>query len=86
MAEMGIVGLAALLWVLVCGYVLVMGGLRRASGQLERALLLGALGSLLVFTVFNTFDNLFVHGMTMQLGLLFALAFVARRGLEPHAD
>jgi O-antigen ligase len=85
LAEMGIVGLAVLVWVLASGYVLVAGGLRRAGGRLERAILLGVLGSLIVFTVFNTFDNLLVHGMTMQLGLLFALAFLSRRGLEPDA-
>ncbi len=82
LAETGVIGLATLLWVLVTAYAFLFGALRHTRGQIERALLVGVLGSLVVFTTFNTFDSLFVHGMTMQLGLLLGIAFAARRGLE----
>jgi O-antigen ligase len=81
-AETGLVGLAALLWLLGAAYRVVLRGLRRAPRPLERAALAGVLGSLVTFTAYNAFDNLLVHGVTMQLGLLFALACAAARGLD----
>ncbi len=81
-AEMGIIGLITLLWMLVAAYVLVATGIARAHGQRERALLVGVLGSLVVFTIFSGFDDLLVHGIGMQLGLLLGLAYVAKHGLD----
>jgi hypothetical protein len=45
-------------------------------------LLVGVLGSLVVFTIFSGFDDLLVHGIGMQLGLLLGLAYVAKHGLD----
>src|SRR5204862_2980765 len=66
-AEVGLIGLAALLWLLAAASALLLRGLRRAQAPLERALLAAGLGSLVVFCVFNAFDGLLVHGVAMQL-------------------
>ena len=75
---------ARVLWrpPVAAAYALLVGGLRLARAPLDRALLAAGLGSLVVFCVFNAFDNLLVHGVTMQLGLLLGLAYVARRGVR----
>lgn len=41
---------------------------------LWRGILLGALGTLIAATTHNLFDSLFVHGMSVQLGMILALA------------
>jgi hypothetical protein len=46
-----------------------------------RAILLGVLGTLVATSVHNLFDNLFVHGMSVQLGILLAMAQVAAGSL-----
>jgi hypothetical protein len=43
----------------------------------RRGLLVGLLGSFLVLTIHSLFDNLLVHGMQVQVGLLMGLAIVA---------
>ncbi len=67
-AETGLVGAVS--------YVLLWGaafwqGLRavRASRGIYRALAAGLVGMLVALTVQNAFDNLFVHGMHMQVGI-----------------
>ncbi len=54
-------------------------------GALWRAILLGVLGTLVATSIHNMFDNLFVHGMSVQLGMLLGLAQVAAIRLSPTA-
>jgi hypothetical protein len=43
------------------------------SPAFARALALGLLGSLAVFCIHNMFDNLLVHGVGIQIGVLLGL-------------
>ena len=43
------------------------------SPAFARALALGLIGSLAVFSIHNLFDNLLVHGVGIQLGVLLGL-------------
>jgi hypothetical protein len=55
----------------------VARGLRiQAPGSFPHALAVGLLGSFIVLCVHNIFDNLLVHGMPVQVGLLMGLAAV----------
>ncbi len=72
-AEAGLPGLIALLLVLVVAYRAVLDQVRRADDAFRRALAVGLLGSLIVFTVHNLFDNLLVHGVGIQVGMLLGL-------------
>ncbi len=72
-AEAGIPGLAAyLLWVGASLWLAVRAV--RASRGLWLGLALGALGMWVHLTVHNMFDNLYVHGMGIHVGLLLGLA------------
>jgi len=52
-----------------------------------RAVALGALGVLVHLCVHNLFDNLFVHSMYVQLGLVLGLLVVARKSVDArHAN
>ena len=76
-AEAGLPGLAALLFLLVAVFRTLARGLRlQRPGSFGRALLVGLLGSFIVLCVHNLFDNLLVHGMPVQVGLLMGLAAV----------
>ncbi len=88
-AETGIPGLLVYLAVLVVAAIHVMGWLVRSRQggsashyQLWRGILAGVLGGLVASAVHNMFDNLFVHGMSIQLGMLLALAQLAAIGLS----
>ena len=83
LAEQGVVGLAAYLALLGGLAVLVLAALRRITAPAEtrwlrQGLVLGALGTLALLTVHHGFDNLYVHGIGIQLGLLLGLAFGAQ--------
>jgi O-antigen ligase len=74
-AETGLPGAAALVLLLVVVYRSILAGLRQQpEGSFGRAILAGLLASLVVLTVHNLFDNLLVHGMQVQVGLLLGLA------------
>jgi O-antigen ligase len=77
-AETGLIGLAAylVLWLAVFwqGWLAV----RRSRGWLQ-AMALGALGALVALSFHNLTDNLFVHGMNVQVGMLLGLIAVATR-------
>jgi putative inorganic carbon (hco3(-)) transporter len=76
-AEAGLLGLAALLFLLVEIFRSLARGLRiQRPGSFRHALLVGLLGSFIVLCVHNLFDNLLVHGMPVQVGLLMGLAAV----------
>ena len=83
LAEQGVVGLAAYFALLGGLAVLVLATLRRITAPAEthwlrQGLVLGALGTLALLTVHHGFDNLYVHGIGIQLGLLLGLAFGAQ--------
>lgn len=74
MAEEGFFGITgyAAFWV---GWVVVLlRAYRRAGARADRALASGVLAGLLAVTVHNLFDNLMVHGLGTQMGLLIGLA------------
>lgn len=82
LAESGIVGLSAYLILIVGAFAYTTARIRAAQrrGHWQGhpyanplALALGLLGILLALSVQNLFDNLFVHGMTAQLGLTLGL-------------
>lgn len=87
LAETGITGLLAFLILLVAAYGTCLRGLRGPAGRdpLRRAILVGVTASLVMFCVHMTFDNLLVHGLSIQLGLMLALAYLAARRI-PSAE
>jgi putative inorganic carbon (hco3(-)) transporter len=80
LAELGVVGggLLALLFGLVFSQ---LGGALVRSEPLQRnfwrAVLAGVVGGLIVFSVHNLFDNLFVHSVNVQVGVLLGLGLLA---------
>jgi O-antigen ligase len=77
-AETGLPGAAALLVLMGVIYRTILHGLKRQPpGSFARALLVGLLGSFVVLTVHNLFDNLLVHGMPVQVGFLLGLLSLA---------
>jgi O-antigen ligase len=75
-AEVGLVGLAGYLLVLVLAFRAAIRGLR-APDAFWHTVALGTLGSLVAIALHSAFDNLYVHGVSVQIGALFALAQVA---------
>jgi len=75
-AEAGILGLGAyLLFFGVC-FVVAWRTIQSTQGY-WRAVALGALGILVHLSVHNLFDDLLVHSMNVQLGLILGLLYVA---------
>ncbi|MFN8494219.1 MAG: O-antigen ligase family protein [Caldilineaceae bacterium] len=79
LAETGILGLGAysLLWITVIGWVwrCFRQTVRRQQGW-NAALTIGVLGVIGHLSVHNVFDNLFVQGMYIQIGLWLALVAI----------
>jgi putative inorganic carbon (HCO3(-)) transporter len=78
-AEEGAIGLAAFLLFLIVLFVRVGRTLRRIPREnaARRALLLACLGAITAFSVHNMFDNMFVHGIGIQVGLILGLVEAA---------
>jgi O-antigen ligase len=72
-AEAGLVGLIALLLLSALAYRATVRQIRRATEPFRRALAIGLLGSLVLLSVHNMFDNLLVHGVGIQIGMLLGL-------------
>ncbi len=84
-AEAGVPGLVALLLLMGAAFRAIGAGLRTEDSGLRdrsvlspqssfsRALLVGLLGSLVVLSTHNMFDNLLVHGVGIQVGMLLGL-------------
>ena len=67
-AETGLVGLAA--YLVLWGAAFWQGWRAvRAVGPAWRSVAAGLLGMLVALSVHNLFDNLFVHGMAVQVGI-----------------
>ena len=88
LAELGVLGLSAYVVLLGWLYVSVWRAVQQAKaalGQPEMPTLavygaaLGALGVLVLLTVHHLFDNLYVHGIIVQIGMLVGLALAAPR-------
>ena len=79
-AETGLIGFFAYLVLWLACFGQAFSVLHRARGY-GRGLAIAALGVLVHLTVHNTFDNLFVHGMTVQVALVLGLLYVASRGI-----
>lgn len=78
-AEVGLVGVAAFAVMGLRLLVVVARAWRRAMG-LPRPLLLGAVGSLVYFSVHSLVDNLLVNGMQALLGLALGVVALAILG------
>jgi O-antigen ligase len=93
LAELGILGGGVLLLLLGLTFRELGGALVRSEGQLDagssqfwRAVLAGVFGGLVVFSVHNLFDSLFVHSVNIQVGLLLGLGLLAADRLKPVAE
>lgn len=82
-AETGVCGLLAFLLVLLLAFRATLRGLG-SDDPFWRPVALGTLGVLLAVAVHSSFDNLFVHGVSVQIGALLGLAQLAsdRREVE----
>jgi len=76
-----VVGVSAYLVLFVACFVHAWRVILRTQGY-WRAAALGALGVLVHLSVHNLFDNLFVHSMNVQLGLVLGLLFVAEKSAD----
>lgn len=76
-AEMGLIGLVAYLAMLAswlwAAVALARHGAGRETGSLRRALAVGVAAGLVAAALHNAFDNLYVHGMNVHVGLLLGL-------------
>jgi O-antigen ligase len=75
-AELGLLGLSGYLLVVGLAFRAAIRGLR-AADPFWRAVALGTLGSLVAIALHSAFDNLYVHGVSVQIGTLFALGQIA---------
>jgi putative inorganic carbon (hco3(-)) transporter len=86
LAELGVLGGALLVLMLGLAFRQLGGALLRSEDQQRtfwRALLAGCIGGLVVFSVHNMFDSLFVHSVNVQMGVLLGLGLVAARRVAP---
>jgi O-antigen ligase len=82
LAELGVVGGALLIGILALAFRRFGGQLLRSQserGTFWRAVLAGCVGGLVVFSVHNLFDSLFVHSVNIQIGVLLGLGIVGAR-------
>jgi O-antigen ligase len=80
LAELGILGGAILATLLGLVFRQLGGALVRSEASVDsfwRAVLAGVFGGLIVFCIHNLFDNLFVHSVNMQIGVLVGLGLLA---------
>jgi O-antigen ligase len=80
LAELGVVGLALFLLLLVLVFWRLGGALigsAACGNAFWRATLAGVVGALVVFCIHNLFDNLFVHSVNVQLGFIMGVGIVA---------
>ena len=88
LAEMGVLGLASYL-TLVAGWMVVgVRLIRRAAGRdgLYVAAAAGAFGALVAAGGHNVFDDLYVKGMNVQMGLLVGITLAVHQHWRPGRD
>jgi O-antigen ligase len=75
-AELGLLGLAAFLLFLGTLFARIIRALRRTAREsvFQRIALLATLGAVTAFSTHNMFDNMFVHAIGIQFGLLIGFA------------
>lgn len=73
MAELGFVGITSYVVQFVAWLLVLSAGLRRAATPVDRALAAGTLAGFVAVAVHNSFDDLFVHGLNAQFGLIVGL-------------
>jgi putative inorganic carbon (hco3(-)) transporter len=73
LAEVGVPGLAAFLVMVASWFAVAAQRVRGATTPLGRATAIGVLGVLAAVGTHNLFDNLYVSGMNVHLGLLIGL-------------
>lgn len=81
-ASMGLLGLAALVWVLVFFGKMAVTVARGTSDPVLGALSLGMAGGILGFAVTGLFNSLLVRGTGVELALFFGLTAALRRCVE----
>jgi O-antigen ligase len=79
-AETGAIGFIAWIVLLSSGIVICVRAYRRAPDAFGRAVGLGGLGVLVAFATHMFFDDLLVHGIEAQLGLVMVLVTVGGYG------
>jgi O-antigen ligase len=88
LAELGVVGGSILVLLLGLAFRQFGGVLVRseaATRSFWRAVLAGVLGGLVVFSVHNLFDSLFVHSVNIQLGVLLGLGLIATESIRANS-
>jgi O-antigen ligase len=80
MAEMGFLGITAYVVQWVAWVVLLLGVFQRSRTPFDRALACGVLASLVGVAIHNVFDNLSVHGLGTEMGILIGLCAASLPG------
>ena len=85
-AEMGMIGLAGYALMIGSWFVLAIRLSRLNGSPFNRAVALGVLGAITATTVHNMFDNLYVAGMNVHLGVLIGLAAALYHDAESRSQ
>jgi O-antigen ligase len=85
-AEAGTFGLIAFVILLVSACVICVRSYRRAVDPIGRAIAVGGLGVIVGFAAHQSFDDLFVHSMEVQIALVMTLVTVVGYGSLPPAS
>ncbi|HLZ09983.1 MAG TPA: O-antigen ligase family protein [Chloroflexota bacterium] len=80
MAETGFLGIVTYVGLLVAWVAVVGAGFKRSKTGFDRALAAGVLATLAGVALHNMFDNLSVHGLETETGLLVGLCAAIGRG------
>jgi putative inorganic carbon (HCO3(-)) transporter len=78
-AEMGLMGFVAYVLFLVAAFRQAWQAALRASHPLARGIAIGVLGLLTALTIHSLSDNLYVHGMGIQIGIALGLTHLVAR-------
>ncbi len=74
MAETGFLGIVTYLVQFVAWLAVILAGRHRSKSPIDRALAAGILASFVAVAVHNSFDDLYVHGLNAQFGMLLGVA------------